>query len=94
MKKPKEPTSELILSPSGTSDSSLENSLSAEYDERGWLDCNPEAKMELADLDKEECISDDETEVMPSSTACYGDCKTCSGLKDFVIQWNPLKGHL
>ena len=39
--------------------------MSTEYDERGWLDCNPDAKMELADLDKEECISDDETEVIP-----------------------------
>lgn len=63
MKKPKEPTSEPILSPSNTSDSSLEMNLSTEYDERGWLDCNPEAKMELADLDKEEYISDDEMEV-------------------------------
>ena len=70
VKKLKESTSEPPLSPSTTSDSSLEVSLSAEYDERGWLDCNPEAKMELENLDKEECISDDEVEVMPSSAVC------------------------
>lgn len=38
--------------------------MSDEYDERGWLDCNPEAKLHLSNLDKEECISDDETEVI------------------------------
>jgi len=70
MKKSKEPASDPLLSPAATSDSSLDISLSTECDERGWLDCNPDAKMQLADLDKEECISDDETEVIPSSTGC------------------------
>ena len=41
-----------------------------EYDEKGWLDCNPEAKMHLSHLDKEEYISDDETEVMPYPAVC------------------------
>ena len=79
--------SEPILRPSSTSDSSLESSLNAEYDERGWLDCNPEAKMELADLDKEEYISDDETEVMPSSNvrSVYMELIKFSG--------NPHKRH-
>ena len=60
--------SEPVLSPAVNSDSSLEVSLKDEYDDdKGWLDYNPEAKMHLSNLDKEECISDDETEVLPSS---------------------------
>ena len=61
--KPKQ-SSEQLLSPSVNMDSPLESSME-EYDEKGWLDYNPEAKLHLSHLDKEEDISDDETEVMP-----------------------------
>ena len=50
--------------------SSLDYSMTEEYDEKGWLDCNPEAKMELSDLEKEEYISDDEVEVRLSCKDC------------------------
>jgi len=58
--KPKEPATAQPLTPTENSDSLLE---STEYSEQGWLDCNPEAKMHLSNLDNEECISDDEVEV-------------------------------
>lgn len=82
MSKAKEPTEPLpLLSPANNSDSSFDISLSMEYNEQGWLDCNPEAKMYLSNLDKEEYISDDETEVMSSLPGCL----TCTDL--FNLNW-------
>ena len=69
MSKPKQPSEP--LSPAANLDVPLDVGTNVEEcDEKGWLDCNPEAKMHLSHLDKEEYISDDETEVMPYPAVC------------------------